>query len=95
MAKYQDVFNDMLDAHQALFHDFKLVHQEYLLDPTKYRKAFNEKGAEVLRVVRRYENILCGKSEGGKYSKFSSALSERFWNHIRVHFPKIDEVGMQ
>lgn len=95
MAKYQDVFNDMVDTHKELFTEFKKVHDAFLNDPEAYKKEFNEKGQEIQRIIRRYENILCGRSEGGRYGKYSANLSEKFWNHIRTYFPKIDQIGMQ
>jgi hypothetical protein len=52
-------------------------------------------GEDVLKIIRRYENMLCSQSEGGKYGKFSSKTSDTFWGYIRGAFPKIDCVGLQ
>lgn len=94
MAKYQEIYIDMLEHNKDLFGEFKLIHDNFAADPDTYRKEFNEKGQDMLRVVQRYENILCGKSEGGKYSKYSANLSEKFRSQLRGHFPLIDQVGM-
>jgi len=95
MSKYQKYFQDMLDQHKELFDGFKKLHDAYVEDEKKWQKEFNEKGMDVLDVIRRYENMLCNQSEGGKYGKFSAKLSEKFWEPIRAHFPKIDFIGME
>jgi hypothetical protein len=95
MAKYREVYMDMLENHTELFDSFKKVHENFMNDPATYKKEFNEVGQDVLRIIQRYENILCGKSEGGRYGKFSANLSEKFREQVRGQFPKIDQVGMQ
>ena len=95
MTKYQSTFQDMLDYNTDLFSAFEKVHALYVENQEKYQKQFNELGQEVLEVIRKYENILCNTSEGGRYGKYSSNLSDKFWNVIRAKFPKIDFIGMQ
>jgi hypothetical protein len=93
MVKYKQQIKEMLDIHHDLFTSFKKIHDQYVLDPKTFQKAFNEEGEKILPIIRRYENNLCSKSEGGKYGKFSSNLAEKFWSEIRVYFPKIDYIG--
>ena len=95
MTKYQQTFQEMVEYNPNLFSAFTKAHELYTKDPQKYQKQFNELGQEVLDIIRKYENILCSTSEGGKYGKFSSNLSEKFWTIIRSQFPKIDFVGLQ
>lgn len=95
MPKYQEIYVDMLEHNKELFDEFKRIHDQFAENPNEYRKAFNEKGQDVLRIVQRYENILCGNSEGGKYGKYSANLSEKFRSQLRGHFPFIDQIGMQ
>lgn len=85
----------MLEHNEDLFADFQNIHDQYALDPKKYQTAFNDKGEEILGVIRKYENLLCGYSESGKYGKFSSNLSDKFWQAIRGKFPKIDFIGVK
>lgn len=94
MAKYQEYFKTMLTQHKELFDDFKQIHDKYTKDPKTWQQEFNEKGQEILRTIRRYENMLCSKSESGKYGKFSPKLADKFWEAIRTLFPKIDSIGM-
>jgi len=94
-AKYQQYLQDMLEAHKEVFEVFKQIHDKYAISPEKFQKELNEKGQEVLEIIRRYENMLCSQSEGGKYGKFSSKLSEKFWEAIRKIFPKIDYIGLE
>lgn len=93
MTKYKEYFQDMLEYNKELFDEFKEIHDKYSMDQKKWQEEFNKIGEKVLSVIRKYENNLCGKSEGGKYGKFSSNLSEKFWEMIRAYFPKIDFVG--
>jgi hypothetical protein len=93
MTKYKEVVNDMIEYNKEVFTDFKKLHDKFQEDPKEYQSEFNNEGEKILRIIRRYENILCGKSESGKYGKFSSSLSDKFWNEVRIHFPKIDAVG--
>lgn len=93
MPKYQQYFQEMIEYNRDLFNEFKDIHDKYSVDPTEYQEELNEKGEKILRIVRRYENMLCGKSENSGYSKFSSNLSEKFWGVVREYLPRIDEVG--
>lgn len=93
MTKSIEFFNDMLEYNKELFDEFKEIHDKYALQPEKFKDEFNDKGQEVLRVIRKYENMLCGKQEGGKYGKFSAKLADSFWEPVRKLFPKIDFVG--
>lgn len=93
--KYKEYFQDMVDNNKELFTSFKTIHDAYAEEPEKWQKEYNEKGQDILDIIRRYENMLCSKSEGSSYGKFSSTLSDKFWNEVRVHFPKIDFIGME
>ena len=95
MTKSQQYFQDMLESHKDLFDAFKIVHDQYVLDPKKFQNQLNELGEDVLRIIRRYENMLCAQSEGGKYGKFSSKTADKFWEYVRSLLPKIDAVGLQ
>ena len=95
MTKYQQTFQDMLDYNEDLFSAFTKVHELYMQDAKKYQAQFNELGQDVLEVIRKYENMLCNTSESGKYGKYSTNLSDKFWAVIRGKFPKIDFVGIQ
>lgn len=94
MVKYKQQVQDMLAAHEEQFKAFKKLHDAYADDPHEYQAEFNEKGLEIQAILRRWENNLCGKSESGKYGKFSSNLAEKFREEVKVHFPKIDYIGV-
>lgn len=95
MTKYKKAVSEMLEYNHDLFVEFKKLHDKFSEDPQSVKEQFNTEGEKVLRVIRRYENQLCGKSESGIYSKYSENLSEKFWEEIRTHFPKIGHIGMQ
>lgn len=94
MQKYQTIFARMLDENKELFDNFTAVHEAYILNPEMNKARFNEVGAEVMDVAREYERILCGKTESGQYGKFSSNLSQKFWDEVRKMYRKIDFVGV-
>jgi len=85
----------MLENHKDLFDAFKVVEENYTKDSKKYQHELNEIGEDVLKIVRRYENMLCSESEGGKYGKFSSKTADTFWEYVRGFLPKIDSVGLK
>jgi hypothetical protein len=95
MTKYKKAVAEMLEYNHDLFLGFKKIHDQFMTDPDTVKDEFNLEGEKVLRVVRRYENQLCNKSESGKFGKYSENLSEKFWEEVRTHFPKIDHVGMR
>lgn len=95
MTKYQQYFNNMINQHKAAFEDFKKVHDNFLVNPEKYRNEFNNKGRDIQDIIRRFENLLCGHSESSGYSKYSANLAEKFHQEIKKHFPKIDSIGLE
>lgn len=95
MTKSQQYFQDMMENHKDLFDAFKVVHDNYVIESKKYQNQLNELGDEVLKIVRRYENMLCSTSEGGKYGKFSNKTADKFWEYIRGAFSKIDAIGLK
>ena len=94
MRQYQEIYQQMIDENKDLFDSFFKIHDLYTLDPKANQQQFNEIGRQIQDVIHIYERRLCGKTEGGMYSKFSSNLSEKFWSLIRQDFPKIDFVGI-
>jgi len=94
MAKYKQQIEEMLEIHKDIFGPFKALHDKYAIDPKKWQEEYNIVGQDVLRLIRRWENSLCSKSESGKYGRFSTSLSEKFWGEIRELFPKIDNIGL-
>lgn len=85
----------MIKKNRELFIKFKITHDMYSDDKETWAKQFNEEGSQVLAIIHEYENILCGHSEQGQYSKFSSNLAEKFWAEVRKNYPRIDFVGVK
>ncbi len=94
MTKYQKYFQDMLAQNKQLFEEFKIVHEQYSHDPKSHQDKFNEVGADILDVIRRYENRLCSKTEGSGFGKFSTNLADKFQAEVKAYFPKIGSVGL-
>jgi hypothetical protein len=95
MSKYKKQVEEMLERHHDIFTAFKEIHDKYAQDPKKWQDQLNEEGREVMILIQRWDNNLCSKSESGKYGKFSSTLSDKFWKEVRKVFPKIGYVGMK
>ncbi len=94
MVKYKKQFKIMLEENEFIFKEFKLIHDEFVAN-RKEREEFDEKGGKVLRIIRRYEDMLCAKSENSGFGRYSENLSEKFWEEVRSYFPRIDDITLQ
>lgn len=94
MVKYKKAYIDMVKDYDEFFKKFKEIHDNFESDPDEWREKFNEQGVKILRIVRRYENSLCSKSENTGFGKFSENLSEKFWAEVRILLPLIDRVEL-
>jgi hypothetical protein len=94
MTKYKKQFQTMLSENHALFIDFKTVHDRFAAGEIGLKNEFDEKGQKILRVIRRYEDALCVKSENSGYGQFSENLSEKFWEEVRIYLPDIGKVTL-
>lgn len=95
MTKYQEYYSQMLTQNQEIFDTFRTIHTNYIINPDAWQEKLNTVGAEVMDIIKNYENRLCSHSEGSQYGKYSTSLSEKFWTLIRREFPKIDFVGIK
>lgn len=95
MTKYRQYLKDMLAENEAVFSDFKKVHDAFAADPKTNQAEFNEKGEIVLEIIRDWEKRLCGRMEAGKNSLYSANLAEKFREQIKKLYPKIDLVGVK
>ena len=93
-AKYRQLFLEMIENNRDLFLDFKDIHDRFLNDDS-LKDELNEKGAKVVEIIRDYERKLTSQQDKGQYSKFSSGLSDKFWDQIRGFLPHIDFVGVK
>ena len=93
-AKYEQFFTMMMEQNQALFEEFRGIHEKYEKDPQKYQDEFNQIGYDIQDIVMRYENMLCSNSENSGKGKFTSALAEKFQAEVRNAFPKYNQIGM-
>ena len=95
MTKYKKYFDDMIAQNKELFESFRETHDNYVKSPKDWKDKFNSEGEKVLEVVKHYENLLCHHSENVGYGKFSTNLADKFWVEVRLHFPRIDFVGIK
>lgn len=95
MREYQKAFQEMLTRNQAIFDQFKEIHDGYMADPATWKGMFNDVGGQVMDIIRDTERRLCATMGKGQYSKFTQTLSEKFWAEVRTVYPKIDFVGIK
>ena len=93
--KYLQVFNEMVTKYEKEFDAFQEIHNNYMKDAKKWEKEFNEKGKEIVDIIREYENRLCSKMERTANSTYSANLAEKFRAEIKKYLPKIDLVGVK
>jgi len=94
MVKYKKHFQTMISENEYLFGEFKTLHDQYAENPKQWKEEFDMKGQKILRIIRNYEDSLCSKSENSGFGKFSTNLSEKFWEEVRAYLPKIDDVSL-
>lgn len=96
IALYIKMYNQMIEENKDIFEEFRELDKafEEKKDDVEYRKKFNLIGEKVLEIIRRYEGVLCSRTESSSKSIYSSGLSEKFWQLLRKNFPNIDEVGI-
>ncbi len=95
MTRYKEYLLKMINENKELFDKFKILHDDYSLNPDKMQDAFNNEGEKILEIVRDYENRLCANQERGMYNKFSANLAEKFQKEVKKVFPLIDHVGLK
>ena len=95
MTKYKQYFQQMLEANQIVFANFKKVHDLFTADQKTNQAKFNEKGEIIMEIIRDWEKRLCSRMEGGKNGVYSANLSEKFRDEIKKIFPKIDLIGVK
>lgn len=93
--RYKEFYAMMLKQNSEIFDDFRKLHDNYAKDPKKWQAEFNKLGSDISDIIRDYENRLCRQSEGAGNSKFTTSLADKFRAEVKVHFPKIDFVGME
>ena len=95
MPKFRQYFRQMTEENQDLFANFKIIHDQYQENQDKYQDEFNRQGKVIVEVIREWEKRLCGHMEKGDNARYSSQLSDKFWNEVRAFFPMIDYVGVK
>ncbi len=94
-AKYKQYYEKMLEKEQALFDEFKPIHDLYKADRNKFQNEFNQVGRKVVEAIHDWERKLCSAMGRTQYAKYSETVSEKFWDLIREDFDQIDMVGVK
>jgi hypothetical protein len=93
--RFREAYDQMIHDNQALFDRFQIIHDAFALNENENRDEFNEVGKEVMNIVRKYEDILCRRSEETGHGGYTTALAEKFQNEVRKNFPKVDSIGIR
>lgn len=96
-AQFKKIFDQMIAENKETFIKFKLLNDSLQAgsSDSKLKSDFNALGQEILDIVKRYENTLCGKTESSSFGRYSANLSEKFWMELRRNFSNIDEIGVE
>ncbi len=70
MAKYQDYFLEMLENNQDLFDSFKIIHDNYLVNPDAWKDKFNNVGSEIMDIIKDYEADSAGQAKEASIASF-------------------------
>lgn len=84
-----------MNLHKEEFDAFRIIHNEYAMNPEKFQEEYNKAGSKIQVIIRKFEDMLCSRSEGNGYGKYTSSLAEKFQNEVRREFPKIDSIGIK
>lgn len=95
MVKYRQYYLQMVTEHQALFTEFKKIHDAFVTDRPTWSEKFNEFGSKVVEIIRQYDRLLCSGMSRGKFSGYSQQLSEKFWAEVKKEYSHIDMVGVK
>lgn len=95
MTKYKLYFKKMLDANKQEFENFRILHDEYALNPENLQNKYNSGGEKILEIIHDWENKLCLQSEKGGYGVFTTKLAEKFHDEVKKEFPMIDHIGLK
>lgn len=95
MTKIQKMITEMYDKNEQLFADFQPIHDAFMRDRKANQVEFNERGKEIMEVLRFYETQVCGKQERSGMGVYSSKLAEKYWSEIKKKLPVIDFVGVK
>jgi gamma-glutamylcysteine synthetase len=94
-SKYKQYYQDMIKQNSQLFEQFKIVHDNFVDDPDKYKKEFNDVGEKVMEIVRSFEQRLTSQMTGSGFGKFATNVTDKFKAEIKKDYPKIDFVGVK
>lgn len=93
MTKYKEYYQRMINDNKEAFEAFTKLHFDYSLDPDGNQNRFNREGERILQIIREWEGKLCHTQEK-TYSQYAGGLADKFWGEVRLHFPKIDAIGI-
>lgn len=92
--QYKSIYSQMIKENSEDFMKFTRLYEKREENFEKYKAEFNQIGEEIQSIIKKYESILCGRTEGAGFGMYSSKLAEKFWTLIRAEFPYIDDVGL-
>lgn len=71
----------MIENNQELFDELKTANQN--------SERFKEIQRNLLRIIRKNEDILCSKTENTHYVNFSTNLADKFQEEIKANYPEV------
>ncbi len=84
--KYKKYYDLLIVENQELFEEISTLFAK-LEKNASLQEEFDDLRRKVIRVIAKYEDQLCSKTERTKFANFSTGLSEKFWELIRLDYP--------
>ena len=93
MTKFKEYFQRMVEQNKNDFESFKIIHDEYALNPDRNQDKYNKEGKKIMFIIKEWESKLCHQQEK-TYSQYTGNLAEKFMEEVRKEFPMIDHIGI-
>jgi uncharacterized protein with von Willebrand factor type A (vWA) domain len=94
-AKYKKYFDQMFEQNRDEFMQFMILNDQYSQDKRLMKGEFDEKGANIVKIVKEWEDKLCKTMEKGENGAYSAKLGEKFQSEVGKYFPYFHEVGVK
>lgn len=94
-AKYKEIYQKIKSQNQALFDQFRPIHDGYKENRKAFSQQFHSVGQELMDILRDAERRLCSSMERGQFALYSHKVSDKFWAEVKKDFSHIELVGVR
>ncbi|MEK7595033.1 MAG: hypothetical protein AAB443_00370 [Patescibacteria group bacterium] len=89
MTKHKQYYDLLVNDNKEIFDLLKNSFEKLSADTNNEgcKVKFEELRRQVLRLVQKYENMLCGKTYKAGFGGFTNSLADKFRAEVYEHFP--------